>query len=469
METTQMERLDDQLATLAAHINGATARFVELVQALLEEGGLVDEAARYVAFRCGITTREAREVVRVAEALCELPAIREAFSRGELTFTKVRSLTRVATPESDEGLLELASALTAAQLERAVRAFRRVQAEEAGEAHALEYVDYHWAEDGSLYLRARLAAEDGTLVVRALEAARERVWARRRDEDASDEFEPARSAGVEALVEVAHTALGATAGSSPERARLIVHVDALALTADSVGRSELEDGPVIAPETARRLGCDAETVATIERDGLPLGVGCSRRATIAPAAGRVARTAVTSTRITAPTGRTEARPASTTSSSSARITIAWYTRAATRSRTTRRAGFASATATAYSVPPSRGRRRGARMSLSLETGGTGSTSARVRTESATAIRSTSSSRFSRSRACSTRRSLGAETLPRDSRLFDTDQGPDGSGGDGFDTSTESNLQPHRCSPRARPKRETGLRLLGHVPSSGVRG
>jgi hypothetical protein len=283
------ERLEAELASLSAHINAATARWLELVSAFLQEGGAAgDDAARWLAFRCGLTTREAREVVRVAEALPELPAIRAAFSRGELTLTKVRALTRVATPASEERLLELAGALSASQLERALRAFRRLAAEQAREAHALEYLDYHWAEDGSLYLRARLPAEDGTLLVKALEAARERVWERRRKErsqasaeEAATQFEPPRPVSVEALVEVAQAAL-ASVPSSPHRARLIVHVDALALAADRPGRSELEDGPLLAPETARRLGCDAETVTQLERDGLPLSVGRARR-TVPPA------------------------------------------------------------------------------------------------------------------------------------------------------------------------------------------
>jgi hypothetical protein len=293
------ERLEDELATLTAHINAATARWLELVWAFREEGGAAgDDAARWLAFRCGISTREARECLRVAEALRELPAIAAAFARGELTFAKVRALTRVAAPASEEGLLDLAVALTASQLERALRAFRRLQAQEAREAQELEYVDYHWGDDGSLYLRARLPAEDGTLVVRALEAAREHVRARRlaeraataaedrSDELAAREFEPPRSQQVEALVALAQTALGSADGRSPERARLVVHVDALALGADGSGRSELEHGPVIAPETARRLGCDAETVTTIERGGLPASVGRARR-TVPPTLRRV--------------------------------------------------------------------------------------------------------------------------------------------------------------------------------------
>jgi hypothetical protein len=291
-------RREDDLATLSAHLSAATARLIELVWQLHDEGDS-DDLARFLSWRCGITGREAREYVRVAEALQELPATRAAFSRGELTFTKVRALTRVATASSEEGLLELAEALTASQLERALRAFRRVAASDVREAHELEFVDYFFEEDGSLYLRARLAAEDGTLLVKALEAARERVVERRREEraaarsdagasaaSADHTLQPPRSTHVEALLNVAEASFSAFDEQRVERARLVVHVDAAALSADGRGRSELEDGPVISPETARRLGCDAELVAQVERDGLPVSAG-RRRRTVPPALRRL--------------------------------------------------------------------------------------------------------------------------------------------------------------------------------------
>ncbi|HEY7729365.1 MAG TPA: DUF222 domain-containing protein, partial [Gaiellaceae bacterium] len=151
-------------------------------------------------------------------------------------------------------------------------------------------------EDGSLYLRARLPAEDGTLLVKALEAARERLYERRREEraaaadtngvEATTVVEPARSASVEALLQLAETSLAASEESRGERARLVVHVDAATLTGAAGGRCELEDGPVICPETARRLGCDAEVVTQVERDGLPLSAGRKRR-TVPPALRRL--------------------------------------------------------------------------------------------------------------------------------------------------------------------------------------
>jgi uncharacterized protein DUF222/HNH endonuclease len=83
------------------------------------------------------------------------------------------------------------------------------------------------------------------------------------------------------------SALAAPPGEhQPEPDRVVVHVDAAALTSDGRGRSELEDGPVISPETARRLGCDAEVVAQVERDGLSLSAGRKRR-TVPPALRRL--------------------------------------------------------------------------------------------------------------------------------------------------------------------------------------
>lgn len=292
----------EELSELSAHLSAATARWLELAWEQVQQGGSSD-AAGFLAWRFGITRREATERLRVAEALQELPEIRAAFSRGALTYTKVRSLTRVATPASETGLLELAGALTASQLERALRAFRRIVLDDVRHAHELEYVEYFFAEDGSLVLRARLAAEDGTLLLMALDTARERIVERRREERSRAghtepqalplPVQPPRSTRVEALLELAARALvpeaGAAAAPPEAGARVVVHVDAAALTSSCNGRSELDGGPVISPETARRLGCDAEVVTHVERDGLPLSVGRARR-TVPPALRRLLET-----------------------------------------------------------------------------------------------------------------------------------------------------------------------------------
>jgi Domain of unknown function (DUF222)/HNH endonuclease len=273
-----VDELEDEIATLASHIYAGTCRWLELVAELDRRGRLVGcSTAEWLAWRCALTPRAAREHVRVARCLGELPLIHAAFAHGELSYAKVRALTRVADAGSEEELLELARHMTASQLERAVRAYRQVTAREADALHAFAYVGYTWEEDGSLVLRARLAPEEGALFVRALEAARDRLQERAWSEERGS-AEPRRLTSAEAFVALAETALaGEAAGrTGGERYQVVVHVDA------DEGASVLEDGPALAPETAERLACDASLVEIVERDGVPLSVGRKRR-TVPPA------------------------------------------------------------------------------------------------------------------------------------------------------------------------------------------
>jgi hypothetical protein len=188
-----------------------------------------------------------------------LPLVRAAFSHGELSYAKVRAVTRVATAANEQELLELARACTAAQLERAVRAFRRVTTAEACELQEQAYLSVFWEPDGSLELRGRLAPEDGALLVRALEAMRDSLWKQRRG---SAEPRPARQASnAEALVVLADAALAHRGDGRPagERYQVVVHADESALSQDD-GGCQLADGSALAPETARRLACDASLV-----------------------------------------------------------------------------------------------------------------------------------------------------------------------------------------------------------------
>jgi hypothetical protein len=264
--------------------------------------------APWLAWRFGVSPAEAREYLRVAQRLAELPAVEAAFAQGELSYTKVRTLTRFADPECEEELVELAELMTASQLVRALRAYQQISTEEAREAQEREFLRYFWEEDGCLRLAARLPGEEGALLLRALEAAREAVRARRRDHPGDPpepaEREPAESppselpppaelpspeepvTNAEALVAVAELALAEPGQerAGAERSQLVVHVDAAALAADQPGRCELEAGPALAAETARRLGCDASLVTLFKSEGRTLSVG--RKTRTVPAAMR---------------------------------------------------------------------------------------------------------------------------------------------------------------------------------------
>ena len=277
------EELESEIATLASHIYAGTCRWLELVAELDSRGGFADcTVAQWLAWRCALTPRSAREHVRVARALGELPLIHAAFACGELSYAKVRALTRVADEDSEEELLELARHMTASQLERAVRAYRHVTAQEASDLQALAYVGYTWAEDGSLIVRAQLAPEDGALFLRALEAARDRLQERDWNEErgSAEPRAPSRPTNAEALVAMADMALseGSHGRTGGERYQVVVHVEA------EGGASALEDGPAVSEESARRIACDSSLVELVERDGEPLSVG--RKTRTVPAAMR---------------------------------------------------------------------------------------------------------------------------------------------------------------------------------------
>ncbi len=124
-----LEELEEEIATLAAHIHAATHRLLTLIAEFdrrrgWELGGH-RSCAHWLSARTGIDLGAAREKVRTARALESLPETGASMARGELSFSKVRALSRVATAENEGDLLEFARGCTTAQLERMVRGFRR--------------------------------------------------------------------------------------------------------------------------------------------------------------------------------------------------------------------------------------------------------------------------------------------------------------------------------------------------------
>ncbi len=97
------QELENSITQLAAHINAATCRFLLLInefdhrEAWGHEG--VKSCAHWLNWKCGISLGAAREKLRVARALPSLPKVSACFARGELSFSKVRAITRVATLE----------------------------------------------------------------------------------------------------------------------------------------------------------------------------------------------------------------------------------------------------------------------------------------------------------------------------------------------------------------------------------
>src|SRR3990170_2016006 len=134
-----LDRLGDEIAELSAHIEAATAPLLDLIREFDARGGWntgFRSCAAWLAWRVGLDPGAARERVRVAHALGTLPRLAWALARGELSYAKVRALTRVATPETEERLLAVGQAGTAAHVERIVRGWRRMDRQAEGREDA---------------------------------------------------------------------------------------------------------------------------------------------------------------------------------------------------------------------------------------------------------------------------------------------------------------------------------------------
>ena len=125
----------------------------------------------------------------MARALATLPLLAQALARGELSYAKVRALTRVATPETEARLLGVGRGGTAAHVERIVRGWRcidrKAEARETKRQHASRALHVHQDEDGTVVLRGRLEPEVGALFMKALAAARETLYQRGRANERS--------------------------------------------------------------------------------------------------------------------------------------------------------------------------------------------------------------------------------------------------------------------------------------------
>ena len=288
-----LERLGDEIAELSAHLDAATARLLDLIREFDTRGGWgygFRSCAAWLSWRVGFAPGAAREHVRVARALGTLPLLSQAFARGELSYSKVRELTRVATPETEERLLAVGRAGTAEHVERIVRGWRRMDAKSEAQAAARRHtgraLHVYPDEDGTVAIRGRLVPEVGALLLKALEAAREALYQRRREQEPETDQPTMEQQQADALALLAETALhhGLDPGAPGERYQVVVHVDAAVLAdAAQPGQSVLEDGLRVPAGTSQRLACDAtRVVMRHDADGRVTEVGARTR-TIPPA------------------------------------------------------------------------------------------------------------------------------------------------------------------------------------------
>ena len=262
-QAPELALLGNQIAELSARIDAATYELLCHLHEFDRRHGWEGwrSCAHWLNWRTGLDLGAAREKLRVAAALADLNHVAAAMARGQLSYSKVRALTRVASPATEARLLAVALCATAAQVERLVRAWRRVDRDAQPDAEqvllASRALSMQVDEDGMVVLRGRLPPEVGALLLRAVEAAMEQVPASAEGDEPTIAQRRADALGL-----VAESALagGLDPGNPADRFQVTVHVQADALPA----REPAEAVPRVAAETREVSLTLSEPVAPAE-------------------------------------------------------------------------------------------------------------------------------------------------------------------------------------------------------------
>ena len=296
-----IQAIQAEIVSLCADIHRAEYRLLVLIEELDAAKSWRHEAmpscAHWLNAHCGLDLVTAREKVRIAHALPKLPLIREAFRSGELSYSKVRAITRVADWENEAELVAMATANTAAHVARIVTGLRQVErlkeAKVAFDAYRHRTFACRFDESGSLVFEGRLPAEQGALLLQALDRAMDWLFTgqphrgRQQRDDARVEDLPQESVAPMRLRfspnDFSQSRRVPTKVSTPPTAiQLTVHAPAGALIEygdlEADDPPQIENGPVLATETVRRIACDSAMVRILESgSGEPLDVGRKTR------------------------------------------------------------------------------------------------------------------------------------------------------------------------------------------------
>ena len=251
--------LGEEIAETAAMIDAATHRFLTKLREFDRVGGWFTagalSCAHWLSWRVGMDLGAAREKVRVARALEGLPLIDDALKGGEISYSKVRAMTRVANAKNEEMLLVMARRMPGAQLEKTCRLVRQVRGLDEGarpdEEDCRRYVTSRATDDGMVSIQVRLFPEEAARVLRAFEAAAE------------------GGKLVDGAMALADGGLGGGRGRPP--VEVVLHVEAESLE----GHTEAGDG--ISAEACRRVLCDCGLVPMVEERGKTIDVGRKTR------------------------------------------------------------------------------------------------------------------------------------------------------------------------------------------------
>lgn len=280
-----MERYSaDDLDGLIAHFSGlAWAALAVVGEALMEadrrQSFTADgsrDLTHWAAVRMSARHATASQLVRVARRLRDLPKLREQLAAGNLSLDQVDAISKMATPATEEGLIEECLGLSTAELDRAARRATPPTVEDERTAWDRRHLGLQWNLDESeLRFDGSLPGAEGRLFETAVRERADRMPVN----PETGVFDPYPSRLADGLVE-----LSATSGDEnhgvPAQVTVFADLEALTEDASTSGGAELMAGPPIANETARRLSCDGIVECSVSDHMRVLGVG--RRSRMIP-------------------------------------------------------------------------------------------------------------------------------------------------------------------------------------------
>jgi hypothetical protein len=229
----------------------------------------------WLGYRLGYGERTARQRVEAARALEHLPALADGLWEGQISPDKLFWVASFATPGEDVEWLHTAADMTAKEIRSIALHRRRLTREMADARFKRRYLRIVAdEEEGVVRIWGRLSDVEGAMVKKLIErfadrAPRDAETGRRR---------PLSERSADALVEICSHA--AAKDPDPDRANIVIHVDADAL-ASAEGVGTCEGRTPVAIETVRRLACDGR-MQVVAHDELGSAIAMSRMSRTIP-------------------------------------------------------------------------------------------------------------------------------------------------------------------------------------------
>ena len=165
-----------ELVDLGARFSRGQRELVRIAAALDESGEWALDGAKtcahWIAEALDIEVCTAREWLRIGHALNELPLTDAAFASGDLSYSKIRAVTRIAEPENEAELVDIARRVAAGKLAAALAAWlARRETPEQTEERQQKATSLSWKTDvdGMMLLSGRLTPADAALLTTSVD------------------------------------------------------------------------------------------------------------------------------------------------------------------------------------------------------------------------------------------------------------------------------------------------------------